>query len=140
MRLESAGCAKMLAKDGARGLQPSATGARPLVLPPPGRFRQAGNGSRAFLRASSPDQVTPPDRDLRHSPDPNPIAHRSAERKALLRSAARRTVEGLWNLVGTALRASTGNERPNDTAHWGHSHPADIGFRAPRIDLRLGTQ
>ncbi len=48
-----------------------------------------------------------------YSPDFNPIEKAFAKLKALLRKAAKRTVDGLWNTIGTLLPAFTANECTN---------------------------
>jgi transposase len=58
-----------------------------------------------------------------YSPDLNPIEQLFAKLKALLRSAARRTVEGLWNTIGTALDTFSPDECRNYIDNCGYSHP-----------------
>jgi transposase len=58
-----------------------------------------------------------------YSPDLNPIEQFFAKLKALLRTAARRTVDALWNAIGTALDAFTPDECRNYIANCGYSHP-----------------
>jgi transposase len=48
-----------------------------------------------------------------YSPDFNPIEKAFAKLKALLRKAAERTVDGLWNKIGELLGAFTANECAN---------------------------
>lgn len=57
-----------------------------------------------------------------YSPDLNPIEQFFAKLKALLRTAARRTVDGLWNAIGTALNAFHPNECRNYIDNCGYSH------------------
>jgi transposase len=57
------------------------------------------------------------------SPDLNPIEQFFAKLKALLRTAARRTVNGLWNAIGSALDAFSPAECRNYIANCGYSHP-----------------
>lgn len=68
----------------------AAAGARLLYLPPP-------------------DQV----RGRLYSPDFNPIESAFSKLKALLRKAAERTVEGLWNAIGRLLDAFAPDECAN---------------------------
>ena len=58
-----------------------------------------------------------------YSPDLNPIEQLFAKLKAILRKAARRTVEGLWNAIGTALPAFGERECANYIANSGYTHP-----------------
>jgi transposase len=55
-----------------------------------------------------------------YSPDFNPIENAFAKLKALLRKAAERTVDGLWNAVGTLLSAFTPQECANYFAAAGY--------------------
>jgi transposase len=48
-----------------------------------------------------------------YSPDFNPIENAFAKLKALLRKAAKRTVDGLWNAIGAMLQALTPTECAN---------------------------
>ena len=48
-----------------------------------------------------------------YSPDFNPIENAFSKLKALLRSAAERTVEGLWNAIGSSLDRFTPCECAN---------------------------
>ncbi len=57
-----------------------------------------------------------------YSPDLNPIEQLFAKLKALLRTAARRTVDGLWNAIGSALNAFHPDECRNYIANCGYSH------------------
>jgi transposase len=52
-----------------------------------------------------------------YSPDLNPIEQLFAKLKALLRTAARRTVDGLWNAIGTALCTFSPDECRNYIAN-----------------------
>jgi transposase len=56
-----------------------------------------------------------------YSPDFNPIELVFAKLKALLRKAARRTVEGLWNFLGEALDAFSPEECRNYFRHCGYA-------------------
>jgi transposase len=58
-----------------------------------------------------------------YSPDLNPIEQFFAKLKTLLRTAARRTVDGLWDAIGTALDAFSPSECHNYIANCGYSHP-----------------
>jgi transposase len=69
-----------------------------------------------------------------YSPDLNPIELAFSKLKRLLRSAAARTVDALWNTVGQLISNFTANERANYLRHWGYSHsgrPPRAG-RTPR--------
>jgi transposase len=55
-----------------------------------------------------------------YSPDLNPIEQAFAKLKALLRTAAKRTVEGLGRAIGRALDAFTPAECANYLAHAGY--------------------
>ena len=58
-----------------------------------------------------------------YSPDLNPIELAFAKLKALLRAAARRTVEALWQTLGHALDAFTPAECAHYLAHAGYVPP-----------------
>lgn len=58
-----------------------------------------------------------------YSPDLNPIEQFFSKLKTLLRTAARRTIDGLWNAIGTALSAFSTDECRNYIANCGYSHP-----------------
>lgn len=55
-----------------------------------------------------------------HSPDMNPIELVFSKFKWLVRSAAERTVDGLWRLCGQLLDQFTASECKNDFRHCGH--------------------
>ena len=55
-----------------------------------------------------------------YSPDLNPIENAFAKLKALLRKAAQRTVEGLWNAIGRLLRCFDPREARNYFANAGY--------------------
>jgi len=55
-----------------------------------------------------------------YSPDFNPIEKAFSKLKALLRKAAERTVDGLWNRIGELLRAFTPRECANFFAAAGY--------------------
>ncbi len=57
-----------------------------------------------------------------YSPDLNPIEQVFAKFKALLRKAAARTVDKLWDEIGTALRAFTPQECAAYLKHCGYSN------------------
>jgi transposase len=56
-----------------------------------------------------------------YSPDLNPIEQAFAKLKALLRKAAPRTVDALWNVIGESLSAFSPSECAN--------YLADAGYR-----------
>jgi transposase len=56
-----------------------------------------------------------------YSPDFNPIENAFAKLKALLRKAAKRTVEGLWSSIGELLTAFKPTECRNDFAAAGYN-------------------
>jgi transposase len=58
-----------------------------------------------------------------YSPDLSPIEQFFAKLKALLRTAARRTVDDLWNAIGSALDAFSRDECRNYSKNCGYSHP-----------------
>jgi transposase len=55
-----------------------------------------------------------------YSPDFNPIENAFAKLKAMLRKAAERTVNGLWNAIGRIIDAFTQNECANYFAAAGY--------------------
>ena len=55
-----------------------------------------------------------------YSPDFNPIENAFAKLKALLRKAAERTVDGLWNAIGAVLPTFTPTECANYFAAAGY--------------------
>jgi len=55
-----------------------------------------------------------------YSPDFNPIEKAFSKLKALLRKAAERTVEGLWNAIGALLKSFTPKEAENFFASAGY--------------------
>lgn len=55
-----------------------------------------------------------------YSPDLNPIEQVFAKLKALLRKAAERTVEGLWNRIGALLSEFSSDECGNYLRHCGY--------------------
>ena len=59
-----------------------------------------------------------------YSPDFNPIENAFAKLKALLRKAAQRSVEGLWEAIGTAASAFTLQECTNYFAAAGYNTDA----------------
>jgi transposase len=58
-----------------------------------------------------------------YSPDLNPIELAFAKLKALLRAAARRTVDALWQTIGHAIDAFTPTECARYLAHAGYVPP-----------------
>jgi transposase len=58
-----------------------------------------------------------------YSPDLNPIEQAFAKLKALLRTAAARTVEALWHTIGQLLAAFSPAECANYLAHAGYVPP-----------------
>jgi transposase len=59
-----------------------------------------------------------------YSPDLNPIEMLFAKLKSLLRTAAARTVEGLWNTIGRLVRNVAGGECENYLRHAGYFQSA----------------
>jgi transposase len=59
-----------------------------------------------------------------YSPDLNPIEQAFAKLKALLRKAAERTVDGLWNAIGQLLDLFPPAECANYLAHSGYRQSA----------------
>ena len=55
-----------------------------------------------------------------YSPDLNPIENAFSKLKALLRKAARRTIEGLWSAIGDLLDAFSPQECDNFFANAGY--------------------
>lgn len=58
-----------------------------------------------------------------YSPDLNPIEQLFAKLKALLRKAAKRTVEGLWDTIGELISEFSPNECANYLKNSGYGHP-----------------
>ena len=56
-----------------------------------------------------------------YSPDLNPIEMAFAKIKALLRKAAERTIDGLWDKIGEILSAFSSNECANYFRHAGYA-------------------
>ena len=67
-----------------------------------------GEALRRITACGASVQFLPP-----YSPDFNPIEKAFSKLKALLRKAAERTVDGLWNRIGELLEAFTPNECAN---------------------------
>jgi transposase len=63
-----------------------------------------------------------------YSPDLNPIELAFAKLKALLRAAARRTIDALWQAIGQALDAFTPAECAHYLAHAGYVPPDREGL------------
>ena len=59
-----------------------------------------------------------------YSPDLNPIEQAFAKLKALLRKAAERTVDGLWNAIGQLLDLFPPDECANYLANAGYPRSA----------------
>ena len=59
-----------------------------------------------------------------YSPDLNPIEQAFAKLKALLRKAAERTVDGLWNVIGKLLDLFPPTECANYLANSGYTRSA----------------
>ena len=76
-------------------------------------IRQAIEAREAKLRYLPP-----------YSPDLNPIEQAFAKLKALLRKAAERTVDGLWNAIGKLLDLFPPTECANYFANSGYSRSA----------------
>ena len=55
-----------------------------------------------------------------YSPDVNPIENAFSKLKAMLRKAARRTIEGLWSTIGDLLDAFSPSECANFFANAGY--------------------
>src|SRR5207302_7541895 len=58
-----------------------------------------------------------------YSPDFNPIEQAFAKLKALLRKAAARTVEALWDTIGVLVQAFRADEPANYFANSGYGQP-----------------
>jgi len=74
---------------------------------------------RAIERAGCRLLYLPP-----YSPDLNPIENAFSKLKRLLRSAAERTVDGLWSAIGRLLDRFTPRECRNYFRHCGYTHAA----------------
>ena len=75
------------------------------------------NGVRAAIEAAGAELLYLPP----YSPDLNPIELAFAKLKALLRTAARRTVDALWHALGHALDAFSPAECARYLAHAGYA-------------------
>jgi transposase len=76
-------------------------------------------GVRAAIEAAGAElRYLPP-----YSPDLNPIEHAFAKLKALLRSAAARTIDVLWHTIGQLLDASTTTECAHYLSYAGYVPP-----------------
>ena len=75
-----------------------------------------GAGVRASIEAAGAKLLYLPP----HSPDFNPIENAFAKLKALLRKAAERTIDGLWNAIAALLPAFTPAECANYLAAPGY--------------------
>lgn len=76
--------------------------------------------ARALIEAAGASMMFLP----AYSPDLNPIEMLFAKLKSLLRAAAARTVEGLWNAVGKLLRHIAAGECENYLRHAGYFQSA----------------
>jgi len=75
-----------------------------------------GSRTRALIEAAGAQlRFLPP-----YSPDFNPIENAFAKLKALLRKAAKRTVEGVWSAIGRLVDLFTPNECANYFAACGY--------------------
>jgi transposase len=96
-------------------------GARPAAR----RHRRDGQSARPQGRRHPPEahgaelRYLPP-----YSPDLNPIEQAFAKLKALLRKAAERTVDGLWNAIGRLLDLFPPDECNHYLAHSGYPRSA----------------
>ena len=75
-----------------------------------------GQRTRALIEAAGADLLFLPP----YSPDFNPIEMAFAKLKALLRKAAERTVEGLWQTIGTSINVFTPKQCANYFAAAGY--------------------
>ena len=90
-----------------------------VVVPDSRSGRQRAEAAAAIRAAGAEVRFPPPS-----SPDRNPIELAFSKRKAPLRAAAERTVEGLWGFLGRALDAFTPDECRNDLRHRGYDATA----------------
>ena len=86
------------------------------TISPPTRSTASARRSR---RAGAELRYLPP-----YSPDLNPIEQAFAKLKALLRKAAERTVDGLWNAIGQLLDLFPPTECANYLANSGYPRSA----------------
>jgi transposase len=75
-----------------------------------------GTGIRAAIEAAGASLLYLPP----YSPDFNPIENAFAKLKAMLRKAAERTVDGLWNAIGRIIDTFTPAECTNYFAAAGY--------------------
>jgi transposase len=75
-----------------------------------------GTGIRAAIEAAGASLLYLPP----YSPDFNPIENAFAKLKAMLRKAAERTVDGLWNAIGRIIDTVTPEESTNYFAAAGY--------------------
>jgi transposase len=75
-----------------------------------------GPALRVMIKAAGAELVYLPP----YSPDFNPIENAFAKLKAMLRKAAERTVEGLWNAIGRIVETFTPEECANYFAAAGY--------------------
>jgi len=76
-------------------------------------------GVRKLIEAANATLIYLPS----YSPDLNPIEMAFAKLKTLLRKAAARTRDALWDSIGTALTAFTPHECANYFRHAGYASP-----------------
>jgi transposase len=77
---------------------------------------KTANVQAAFRRCRIDYEYLPP-----YSPDLNPIENAFSKLKRLVRSAAERTVEGLWNVIGRLLDQFQRSECRNYFRHCGYN-------------------
>src|SRR4051794_28384440 len=70
----------------------------------------------AIARAGCMLMYLPP-----YSPDLNPIELAMAKLKSLIRTAGKRTVDGLWEFLGQAPDAFAPDECRRSMRHWGYT-------------------
>ena len=80
------------------------------------RERHKGAGVRTAIEAAGASLLYLPP----YSPDFNPIENAFSKLKALLRKAAERTVDGLWDRIGALLPTFTPHECANFFAAAGY--------------------
>lgn len=121
--LEAAGRALRYARGSARGRRPRQAvlftpraGARPDIVVCDNLQCHKAPGVRAAIEARGAElRFLPP-----YSPDLNPIEQLFAKLKSLVRTAAPRDVEALWNTIGHSLGRFTPTECANYLAHSGY--------------------
>jgi transposase len=98
-----------------------------VVLDDLGAHKVKGVGA-AIEAAGAELRYLPP-----YSPDLNPIEHAFAQLKALLRAAARRTIEALWQALAHALDAFTPAECAYYLPHAGYVPPHTMAGATPAV-------